>query len=270
MYQNETIYYPQDEMNTPLLPVTNGCPYDQCTFCSMYKGSIYSEVPFSDIVYELKNMDPYTERIFLVGADPLHIGYEKMLLILKEIKKQLPYCACVASYAAVRSLKQYTLEELSSLHEHGLRLLYVGFESGSEEILHMIHKGHTVEDAVRQGQKLNEAHLLFNAIIMYGIAEHDKIHTHAVQTAKMLNQMNPHKIITMNLTLFTGTILYNRAENGLYTPTGRQERIEELKLLISSLHPCKKVLLDTTHPTNIVRVRGFLPDETEKILKKIK
>lgn len=269
MYKNETIYYPQDEINTTLLPVTMGCSYNRCTFCSMYKDIPYEEVALSDIRYELMNMDSLTERICLIGADPLCIGFEKMLTILSEIKKYLPYCACVTSYASVKSLKRYSVEQLKQLHEEGLRLLYVAFESGSDEVLKMIHKGHTSAEAVEQGQKLNQAHIQFNAIIMYGLAGSGKCIAAAHETAAMLNQMELHKIITMNLTLFAGTELSRQAAEGTYVPALRSERVESLATLLTDLVPMKKLLFDTTHPTNIVRIRGYLPDEKERIINQL-
>lgn len=269
MYENQTIYYPQDEINTTLLPVTMGCSYNRCAFCSMYKDIPFEEVPFSDIRYELINIDPFTERICLIGADPLCIGYDKILKILSAIKEHLPYCACVTSYASVKSLKKYSVEQLSQLHDAGLRLLYVGFESGSAEVLKMIHKGHTVTDAVEQGQKLNKARIQFNAIIMYGLAGAGKCVQAAHETAAMLNQMALHKIITMNLTLFAGTELSRLAEEGSYIPALRPERVDELEALITDLEPQKKLLFDTTHPTNIVRIRGYLPDEKQRIINQL-
>ena len=269
MYNNQTIYYPQDEMNTALLPVTMGCSYNKCAFCSMYKGIPFEEVSFSDIKYELMNIDTMTERLYLIGADPLCIGFDNLYRILKEIQRQLPYCACIASYSSVKSLKRYSVEQLCQLHEVGLRLLYVGFESGSDEVLTMIHKGHTVADAIEQGQKLNKAHIQFNAIVMYGLAGEGKCHDAALATAHMLNQMELHKIITMNLTLFTGTELSKRTKEGTYHPAPRLERVEELRTLFENIVPKKKILLDTTHPTNIVHIRGYFPDDREKILSQL-
>ena len=269
MYKNQTIYYPQDEMNTALLPVTMGCSYNKCAFCSMYKGIPYEEVSFSDIKFELMNIDSLTERLYLVGADLLHIGFEKLHRLLVEIKHQLPYCACVACYSSVKSLRNYSVEELTQLHEAGLRLLYVGFESGSDEVLTMVHKGHTVEEAILQGQKLNAAHLQFNAIIMYGLAGEGKCIQAAHETAKMLNQMELHKIITMNLTLFTGTELSQRTKDGTYHPAPRLERVEELRTLLQELEPKQRLLFDTTHPTNIVRILGYLPDDQERLISEL-
>lgn len=269
MRKNETVYYPQDEMLTPLIPITSGCKYNRCLFCSMYENGGYREIPLHDIDTELLNAYKYTEKIFLTGADPLAVGFERLLKILLLIKKRLPYCACVASYAAVRSIMLYTEEELSILHDNGLRLLYVGFESGSDEVLSFMKKGHNVEMAIEQGRKLNLVKLSFNAIIMTGIAGKGRCIDNALKTAKMLNQMELNKIISMNLRVFEFSKLNKYIKNGEFSLPGMNERIMELRTVIENFIPKKKTFLDTTHPTNIVSVKGYLPDEKDEIINKI-
>lgn len=85
--ENTNIYYPYDEMKTTLIPVAEGCPYNRCSFCAMYKGCDYREVPQAEIDQILLNADEYTERVFLTGADPLAVGYDKIMRILGKIKK---------------------------------------------------------------------------------------------------------------------------------------------------------------------------------------
>lgn len=269
MSEIRNVYYPQSEMNTVLLPVSNGCPYNQCAFCSMYKDEKYQEVPLQEIEQQLMNGDPYTERVFLIGADPLAVGYERMLRILKLIEKYFPYCGCVAAYASVRSLKWYSVEELSDLHREGLRLLYVGFETGNDEALAFMKKGNTVEEAIQQGQKLSEANLIFHAIIMYGIAGKNKSVENAKRTAKMLNQLKPRKIITMNLTVFQGTELARLVKEGEFAEAGVKEKIQEIKSLIENLNVEKRVEFDTTHATNLVKLQGWLPEQREEFIEKL-
>ena len=83
MYTDARIQYPLDEMSNLLIPVTIGCSYNKCIFCNMYKGEEYAQVPFSDIEAQLINGYKYTERLFLVGAEPLSIGFEKMKQLLQ-------------------------------------------------------------------------------------------------------------------------------------------------------------------------------------------
>lgn len=269
MGEIRNVYYPQNEMNTVLLPVATGCPYNQCAFCSMYKDEIYQEVPIQEIEQELMNGDPYTERIFLTGADPLAVGYERMPRILKLIKKYFPYCGCVAAYASVRSLKRYSVGELAALHREGLRLLYVGFETGNDEALAFMKKGNTAEEAIQQGRKLTEANMIFNAIIMYGIAGKDKCVENAKQTAKMLNQLKLRKIITMNLTVFQGTELASLVKEGKFAEAGVKEKMREIKSLIENLDVEKRVEFDTTHATNLVKLQGWLPEQREEFIEKL-
>lgn len=231
----------------------------------MYKNEKYREVPFWDIEMQLINGYSYTERVFLIGADPLSIGFEKMKLLLDMIHKHLRYCACVASYASIRSISRYSVEELSILHDAGLRLMYIGFETGKDDILKFMNKGHTINQAIKQAKKLNQAKLSFNSIVMYGIAGRDGCVDNANATAKMISQFKTKKVITMNLTIFHGTELNNMVKRGDFIPPDRKERLMEIRALLKNLQPDQPMLFDTTHPTNIIRIKGTLPQD-KKIL----
>ncbi|QRN85773.1 radical SAM protein [Clostridia bacterium] len=269
MILDETVYYPQDEMTTVLLPVTAGCSYNKCAFCSMYKDNEYNEIPFSEIEIQLKNGYAYTEKIFLLGADPLAIGFEKMKRLLDMIHKYLPYCARVASYAAIKSIEKYTVNELSILHNAGLRLLYIGFETGRDDVLKLMNKGHTVTQAISQAKKLNEAKLPFNVIVMYGIAGKGKSVENALATAQMINQFKANKIITMNLQVMYGTKIDQMIQTGVFVPATGDERLLEIRTLIENLRPNQQMIFDTTHPTNMIKLKGVLPKDKERLLKQL-
>lgn len=270
MNKNDTVYYPQDEMNTVLLPVTSGCPYNKCKFCSMYKDEKYSEISFLDIKLQLMNAYLYTEKVFLVGADPLIIGFEKMQELLDMIKEYLPYCACIASYAAIKSVAKYSVEELSILHDKGLRLLYIGFETGRDDILKLMNKGHTVKEAIKQARKLNQAKMAFNSIVMYGIAGEGESLDNAIATARMLNSFKTNKVITMNLMLMEDAELNDMIKAGEFMPAGRKERLVEVKTLLENLEPESRMQFDTTHPTNIIKIEGMLPQDRNKLINQVK
>lgn len=267
--EKDMVYYPQDELNTFLLPVTRGCSYNQCAFCSMYKDIPYREVPVSEIEKILMNAGRYTEKVFLTGADPLAIGFRKMKSLLAMIRQYLPYCACVASYASIRNLAQYTVEELVILHDDGLRLLYIGFESGDDEVLSLMKKSHRRTDAIREAKKLNQARLPFNTIIMYGIAGAGQGEKNARATADMINQFTTRTIITMNLKIFGGTSLETMVNSGRFVPAQPVELLLELRTLLEELNPSQPTLFNTTHPTNLIQIKGVLPKDRDELLNEI-
>lgn len=266
MYKDTAVFYPQEEMTTLLAPVTIGCSYNKCAFCSMYKDETYQEVPLKDIELVLVNGYEYTEKVFLTGGDPLAIGFDRMMKVLDIVKKCLPYCAQVSSYASIKSIAKYSVEQLSILRSEGLRLLYIGFETGRDDILKLMNKGHTVSTAVREAQKLNQAQLQFNTIIMYGIAGAGESIENAKQTAKMINSFQTKKIITMNLLLFEGTELKKMVDRGEFVQAPGSERLMEIKTLLENLDPKKETAFDTTHATNIVKLKGKLPQDKERLL----
>ena len=145
----------------------------------------------------------------------------------------------------------------------------VGFETGSDETLKLMKKGHTAAAAVRQGQKLNEAKLPFCAIVMYGIAGEGKGEENARLTAKLLNQFVPAKIITMNLTVFALTEPGRDGERGKIYRGNDEGETPGVKNLIIELHMKKPVEIDTTHTTNLIKMTGRLPEDAEKLLDQI-
>ena len=269
MYDNHAIFFPPDEMTSVLLPVTTGCWYNKCVYCSMYKDDKYSEISLWDIEKELLNGPPYAEKVFLTGADPLWVGFNKLKRILELIRQYLPYCACVASYASVRSISKYSVEELSILHDSGLRLLYIGFETGRDEALKFMKKGHTAKEAVEQALKLNAARLPFNTIVMYGIAGEGNGKENAIETAKMINQFKTNRVITMNLTVFYGTPLSKMVERGEFVPPSSKERLEEVRTLLETLETTERMIFDTTHPTNIIKIKGTLPEDQARLIHEV-
>lgn len=269
MNKNITVHYPHDEMTTFLLPVTIGCSYNKCAFCSMYVDDEYSEVSLRDIEMQLLNGYEYTEKVFLTGADPMAIGFKKMMDILELISKHLPYCARVASYGSIKSIARYSVEELISLRDAGLRLLYIGFETGRDDILRLMNKGHTVKKAIKQAKKLNQASLSFNSIIMYGIGGKGNSVENAIETAEMINEFTTKKIITMNLVVMEEAELSKRVKSHDFIPAGRKERLIEIKTLLEKLKPKKSTIFDTTHPTNIIKIKGKLPEESVRLIKEI-
>lgn len=235
----------------------------------MYKDEKYAEVPFSDIEMQLMNANVYTERVFLTGADPVAIGFDKMKRLLDMIKLYLPYCACVASYASIKNISKYTVEELSILHDAGLRMLYIGFETGRDDVLKLMNKAHRVDQAIEQARKLNEAKIPFNTIIMYGIAGAGGSVDNAAETAKMINQFKTYRVITMNLTVFDGTELEKMVKKGEFVPARRKELLAEIRTLLEMLEPKENMIFDTTHPTNIIKIKGTLPQDRDILIKEV-
>lgn len=272
MRYDQLIYYPPFERHSMLLQVTSGCSYNRCAFCNMYKTVEFEPIPMKEILADLKDAagyNPYTERVFLVGGEPLCLPFEQMREILIQIKKHLPYCACVSMYASIKNLRDKTAEQLKELHRLGLGFLYIGLESGSDRILAQMKKGHTAAEAVEQLKKLNQAQIPFNSILIYGLSGTGTAKENALASAKMLNQVRSANIIMMNLTVFPDTELEQWCKQGSFIQASGRERIEELAFLIEALELDTPTGFSTSHVTNPVMVTGTLPYDKEKMLQGI-
>ena len=195
----------------------------------MYKTVDFELLQLKQFIADLQQAagyNPYTERVFLIGGEPLCLSFEQMREILVQIKKYLPYCACVSMYASIKNLRDKSIEQLKELHRLGLGFLYIGLESGSDRILQQMKKGHTCAEAVEQLKKLSEAQIPFNSILIYGLGGAGTAKENAQASARMLNQVRSANIIMMNLTVFPATELEKWCRDGSFIQASGRDRIE--------------------------------------------
>lgn len=269
MNYDEVIYRPPLEADTLLLQVTSGCSYNKCTYCGMYKDVKFKMETLEQIEEDLKELSSFksdAQRIYLVNGDPFSLSADRLKKIAGLIKTYLPKCKTITMYASIRGIKGKTIEELKELKTMGINDLYIGVESGNDEVLKMINKGNTRDEAKVQLKRLNEAKIKYFSLIMYGIAGSEKGLNNAIDTAKLLNEVNSKGIFLMSTTLVPGTKLHDDYLKGIFKEATELERLIELKVFLESLQLKKSTVFSTTHPSNAVALSGILPRNKEDLI----
>jgi radical SAM superfamily enzyme YgiQ (UPF0313 family) len=264
-------YRPPPEADTPLLQVTVGCAHNRCTFCDMYRDVTFRRIPMDQIeadLNELRGIFPKSERIFLVNGDAFVLKTSALKEIGERVHRIFPECRTISMYASIRDIKAKSDHELKELKEHGINELYVGVESGWSEVIDRIEKGHTVAEAKHQLDRLNRAGIHHIANLMLGVAGIGNGLENARLTADFLNQTCPSLIWVGTLAIFEGTALHTDMERGAFIPATELEILEEEKALIDALE-LENVRFYGVHPTNSVRVSGWLPQDKLKMVAAI-
>ena len=267
MQYEGTTYRPPPEADTPLLQVTVGCAHNRCTFCDMYRNVTFRRIPMDQIeadLRELRGIFSKSERIFLVNGDAFVLKTKTLKAIAEKINRIFPECRTISMYASINNIKAKRDHELKELRDIGINDLYVGVESGWNEVLKHINKGHTMAEAKHQLDRLNRAGINHIANLMLGVAGIGNGLENARLTAEFLNQIRPSLIWVGTLAIFEGTSLHTEMERGSFIPATELEILEEEKALIDAIE-LENVRFYGVHPTNTVRVSGWLPQDKLKL-----
>lgn len=262
------IYRPPSEAYSYILQVTVGCSHNRCSFCNMYIDKKFHIRSLEDILLDLtmaRRAYRYVERIFLADGDALIVRTETLLAILDEIHRLFPECSRITSYASAKDLLLKTPEELLLLREHGLEMLYLGLESGSEKVLKAIDKGVTVQETVEACRKAKDAGMKLSITEITGIAGADGMEEHALASAKALSLINPEYIGLMTLTLRRGTRLTRDWEEGRFTRLNARQIVEEQRILVANLDSEGSVLR-SNHISNYVQLKGTMNKDRDAML----
>ena len=265
------IYRPPGEWRSYLLQVTVGCSHNGCTFCNMYKAKKFHVHTVEEVIGDLseaRRMSSYVDRIFLADGDALVYRTQDLVTILDAIKRIYPECTRVTSYATPRSLLLKTDAELKLLREHGLTMLYLGLESGCDEILKRVNKGVSAAQIVHAGQKAKAAGFLLSVTILSGLGGEELLEEHAVLTGKALTQMKPDYIGEMTLNIIPGTVLYRQVQEGQFALPSPERILEETKILIRHTDD-EGAVFRSNHVSNYVNIRGTFNAGRKSMIRQI-
>jgi len=269
----EPVYRPPSEAKSLIFQVTLGCSFNQCSFCDMYRNKEYSEKTWDEVKAEIDLMakqHPDTTRIFLADGDAINISAEYMVQIVEYLYNSIPILERVSCYAMPMNLLKKTPEELKKKHEAGLKMLYLGIESGSDIILKKITKGATAETIIRACRKAIETGFTLSCIIILGLGGKTHSKEHIKETARVVSASSPHYLGTLTLILETGVkqeFLTKFGEE--FHPINDEEALIELHDLVEQIDVKEKMLFRANHGSNAYNIAGTFPDEKNAMLKKI-
>ncbi len=266
-----TTYRPPVEANSMLLQVTVGCAHNECTYCNMYDDVKFRVINTDQIerdLQEARQMYRKVERIFLVNGDAFVLSANRLKKIAEMVNDYFPECKTITMYASIQNIQSKSDEDLKELKACGINDLWVGVESGWNQVVLDIKKGYTVKEAKTELARLNAAGINHMAGLMLGVAGKDKGLENAKLTAAFLNETKPKLIWAGTLGLFEGTPMANDAKKGLFLSASEIEILEEEKELIRSIN-LNNIPFYGVHPTNTLPVIGALPKDKQKMIDKI-
>ena len=191
------VYRPPSEAYSLIIQVTYGCSHNRCAFCDMYDDKHFSMRPMEEIRedFELaRRVYRHVERVFLADGDALMRKTDDLVQILGLVYGLFPECQRVTCYASPTSLQIKSEEELRLLREKGLKMVYMGLESGCDAVLERMDKGHTAAQIIAAGQKARRSGLQLSVTAISGLGSRELWREHAVETAQAFNAMNPEDI----------------------------------------------------------------------------
>ncbi len=271
MHYEGNIIRPPSESNSILLQVTVGCSRNKCTFCGTYMGERFRIKPDSIIMEDLAFAANYSKRqrrVFLCDGDVLIIPQKRLMKILVEIEKQLPWVTRVGTYANAKSLNMKSPDELKKLKAHGLGIAYMGLETGDDVTLKNINKGATSQHMIEMGKKARSAGIKLSITVLLGIAGKERSKIHAKETGRVLSAIDPEYVGALSLMLIPGTPLCNDYESGNFLLPDPNEMLEELRIMIANTN-LSRGLFHANHASNYLPIRARLPKEKEATLKLI-
>lgn len=268
MHYEGSCIRPPPEADSILLQVTLGCSHNKCTFCGTFKDKPFrikdDNTILSDILFASKHMRRQ-DRVFLMDGDALIIPQKKLIWILERLKEHVPWVKRVGAYANVKSIRTKSPQELSELQENRLGMLYLGVETGDDEIRKKIHKGSTAQQCLEAGKKVKNAGMELTVTVLLGIGGKERFTDHARLTGELISAIDPNYASALTLILIPGTPLWKGYERGDFELPDERGLLIEMKEMIAHTN-LTWGLFSSNHASNYLPVRAWLPRDKQHVL----
>lgn len=270
MHYTGPVYRHPLEANTPILEITYGCSWNKCVFCNMYKGVKFGASPMEHIEEDLQELATIYPRnlrkITVANGDPFALSTKRLLEISDLIRKYFPEISVISCQTSIRNLMHKKQEELDQLYEAMYDDIYIGIESGCDEVLKLLNKGYDANQAYETLERLQKSKIKYIALLMGGAGGKKYREEHVRDTAKLLSTYPPKMVSIITTGIATGTKLAEMRNNGEFVQLTEREIIEDEIALIDALDVPGQVYFFGHHQNNVARVSGHLKDK-EKLIE---
>jgi radical SAM superfamily enzyme YgiQ (UPF0313 family) len=268
----DPVFRPPSEAESLILQVTNGCSWNNCTFCEMYTApqKRFRPKAQADIERELQTAAAQgwpIRRVFLADGDAMTLSFRRLLAIMQAIRHYLPTVQRVSSYCLPRNLHNKSAEELAELRQLGLSLMYVGCESGDDTVLAAIHKGETFASSLAALQKIKAAGMKSSVMILNGMGGKRYSEQHAINSALLMNAAQPDYLATLVVT-FHSMERIQQGYNGQYEALEQLDLFREIRLMLATLE-LEKTIFRSDHASNYLVLKGVLNKDKAKLLQTV-
>ena len=265
------VFRPPSEAYSLIVQVTYGCSHNTCAFCEMYKEKRFALRPMEEILEDFhlaRRAYRHVERVFLADGDALVRKASELYTILDTIHELFPECQRVTSYGSPSSIRIRTEEELRTLREKGLTMIYMGLESGCDAVLKLMRKGHPAAEIIEMGQKVRRCGMALSVTAITGLGGPELLEEHAIDTAKAFNAMNPEYIGMLTLMVEPETPLYDWVQAGSFHLLTQPQVLQETRLLVEHLDSPGSVFR-MNHASNYLVLKGTLNQDKDAMLREI-
>ena len=268
----EPVFRPPSEARSLILPVTNGCSWNQCTFCEMYTAPQKKFRPRTqdDIETDLRNVAARgvpVRRIFMADGDAMALSTRRLMAVLSAIQTHLPDVQRVSTYCLPRNVSHKSVEELKELRDAGLRMVYVGCESGDDEVLRRVNKGESYASSREALTKLGAANMTRSVMILNGLGGTELSAQHALHSAQLMNETQPEFLSTLVVSFPMGMERF-KAHFPNYELPDTLGLMQELGLMMAQLN-LNDTIFRSDHASNYLVLKGTLGRDKERLLTQI-
>ena len=270
----EPVFRPPSEAQSLILPVTDGCSWNKCTFCEMYTAPQKAfrargeEEVLEAIRATAASLGERVRRVFLADGDALVLPTRRLLTILSAIREHMPWVHRVSSYCLARNLARKTVDELRSLRQAGLAMVYLGAESGDDVVLERVGKGETFASTRSALDKLGEAQISRSVMILNGLGGKAYSEQHAEHSAQLMNLTQPEYLSTLVVSFPAGEARF-RAGFAQWEALDQTALFAEMERFVSAL-ALRRTVFRSDHASNWLLLKGTLNMDKPRLLAEIR
>jgi radical SAM superfamily enzyme YgiQ (UPF0313 family) len=268
----EPVFRPPSEAHSLVLPVTNGCSWNHCTFCEMYtqEQKKFRARDEAQVLEEIRLTGErmIVQRVFLADGDALVMPTRRLLTILAAIREHMPEVSRVSSYCLPRNLRKKSVDELKELADAGLRMAYVGCESGDDEVLARVNKGETYASSLSALDKLGQAGITRSVMILNGLGGTLLSKQHADNSARLMTESQPEFLSTLVVSFPQGEARFRQGFAD-FQALNQQQLFVEVERLLQGLE-LRDTVFRSDHASNYLVLKGTLGADKQRLLAQVR